>query len=103
MKHDIPVGTSEPQDFQLRANGAAINGTGLTIGIEVYSGGVLLVTQPTIAWLNQASGTVRVTGIEALTLGSYEVRFKLTDGAGKIAYCPNGLKADDWQVVAISA
>lgn len=104
-RYVIPLGTSEPQDFELRNNGVAINGTGYAIGIEVArfaDGAVIGVPAPSIAWLVQAAGTVRVTGVEAFVAGNYLVRFRLTDGSSKIAYVPNGEHADLWLVVPVA-
>jgi len=104
VSHYIPLGTSEPQDFLLRNNGQAIDGTGFTIGIEVSKladGVITPQSAPTVAWLSQSAGTVRVTGLESFALGNYLVRFKLTDGGGKVGYVPNGKTADLWVVVPI--
>lgn len=107
MTHIIPKGTTEPQDFVLRDNGAAINGTGLTVAVEMYTrtDGVEAAVSPapTAAWLSQATGTVRVTGVGALDAANYYVRFKVTDGSGNIGYFPNREKADVWRVVAVGA
>jgi len=104
MTHDIPFSTSEPQDFELRDKGVAIVGTGLSVALEITTAaGAPVATPPTVAWLNQAAGTVRVTGTENLALGDYRVRFKLTDAGGKVGFCPNGEKADLWRVVVKTA
>lgn len=100
MTHTIPYGTSEPQDFELQDNGEAIDGTGFAVGIEILTHtGEDVGTEPTVAWLSQADGTVRVSGVENLAVGTYKVRFTLTDGSGKVGYVPNGLVADTWKVV----
>ena len=90
-------GDSEPKDFQILNDGAALNGTGWTPTI------VMPDTAPalTVAWLDQAAGTVRVTGHEALTEGDYLFRFQLTNGAGKIGFAPNIKQADKWRVVPL--
>lgn len=110
MTHVIPVGTSEPQDFALRDDGAAIDGTGLDVELEIYTrvdGEMVQLDDdddpPVAEWLDQVAGTVRVTGCESLEIDNYFVRYKLTDGAGNIGFCPNGAKADLWKVVAIPA
>lgn len=107
MKYTIPFGTSEPQDFALKDDGEALDGSGFTLALEIkkhVTGGTEVVTgPPAVAWLNQSGGTVRVTGVEGLALGSYLVRYKLTDGLGKVGYAPNGEKADLWHVVAVAA
>lgn len=106
MKHVIPVGTTEPQDFALLDDGEAVVGTGFTLGLrisqKVDGAYVALDVPPTVAWLSQAAGTVRVSGAGALAIGSYLVRYTLTDGGGKVGFVPNGEKADLWQVVAVA-
>lgn len=107
MKHTIPVGTSEPQDFMLKDKGTAIVGTGLTVEFKIEkregtSGTSAVAAPPTAAWLDQPGGTVRVTGTEVLAIGSYLVRYKLTDGAGKVGFVPNGDKSDVWHVVPVA-
>lgn len=100
MVHVIPVETSEPQDFQLRDDGAAYDGTGITVTLEIAeSTGATIATPPTVAWISAAAGTVRVSGVETLAVGTYYVRYVLTDGAGKVGYIPNGRPPDIWYVV----
>lgn len=100
----IPLGTSEPQDFALRNDGEPFDGTGFnSLEIEVYLSGQTTVVEygPTVAWLSQAHGTVRVSDVDQLDVGSYLVRFKVTDSDGKIGYFPNGKSASVWAVVPI--
>ncbi|MGE3175937.1 MAG: hypothetical protein AB7O32_00590 [Vicinamibacterales bacterium] len=101
--HVIPEGTGEPQDFQLRNDGSALVGTGLTVSLEIaaYSGAAV-VSPPSVAWLDQAAGTVRVTGTELLPRDSYAVRYKLEDVAGAIGFVPNAAAPDVWQVVRVT-
>ncbi len=100
----IPVGSSEPYDFQLKNNGAALNGGGLTVTLEIVKGAsVAVVDPPTVAWSDQPNGIVRVLGMEKLTTGTYRVRYKLTDSSARIGYAPNQDAADVWNVVKVSA
>ena len=55
---------------------------------------------PTVAWLAQATGTVRVSWPYVLPVGSYRVRFTLTDSGGKLGYAPNSDDPDKWLIVA---
>ncbi len=107
MIHVIPIGTSEPQDFQLKNNGTALNGSDFDVELEIFAKTTTepaAVEGPPLAeWLDQDAGTVRVTGCEALALGIYFVRFKLTDSDDNIGFFPNGDKADVWRVVEIPA
>ena len=84
MKHTMVVGTSEPQDFQLEDDNANLDGSGWDVDIEFRTGG----EDVTVAWLNQAAGTVRVSGLEDLAAGIYYFRFTLTDGSS-LAYVPS--------------
>jgi hypothetical protein len=99
----IVEGTSEPQDFQLEDDGEALVGTGFTVALKLYSNGTLVTTSaPTVAWLSQAAGTVRVSGCEGLSAGEYRVRFTLTDGSSKVGFVPGGpnvTEADRWIIV----
>jgi hypothetical protein len=99
----IVQGTSEPQDFQLYDDDVELIGTGFTVALKVYANGTLVSTNPpTVAWLSQAAGTVRVSGVENLTAGEYHVRYTLTDGSSKVGYIPGGpniMEADRWIIV----
>jgi hypothetical protein len=99
----IPLGTSEPQDFALKNDGEPFDGTGFDLDIEVYASGEILEVEygPTVTWLSQGTGTVRVTGVEGLEVGTYLVRFRVTDSDLKIGYFPNGKQANIWSVVPI--
>lgn len=100
MKHVIVEGTTEPQDFALLSDQVALVGTGLTLGIDFRETSDEL-DDVVVAWLDQAAGTVRVTGLEGLPTGNYHVRFTLTDGGGTVGYAPNGSAADEWRVVRV--
>jgi hypothetical protein len=104
MTHDIPYGTSEPQDFALLDEGSPLVGTGLTVDLVITRANGTSVGSPvpTVAWLDQALGTVRVSGVEGLALGSYRVRYQLTDGGGSVGFSPNGAVADTWNVVRVT-
>lgn len=97
--YEIVQGTTEPQDFQLYDDGAALVGTGWTVTLVFRE--TLGVTPPTVAWLSQAAGTVRVSGIDALPVGRYHVRYKLTDDASKFGYAPSGDASDVWHIVRV--
>jgi hypothetical protein len=96
MQYTWVEGTTEPNDFQLKDDGANLVGTDFDVDIEFREAGV----SATVAWLDQAAGTVRVTDVTGMTVGkTYHFRFTLTDGNGKIGYCPNAFAADAWCVV----
>jgi hypothetical protein len=99
LTHTMVEGTSEPQDFQLLSDRAIIDWSEWDVEIEwrTEPGETL----PEVAWLDQATGTVRVTGCEAMPVGEHLFRFKITDGAGDVAYVPNKAAADTWRVVPV--
>lgn len=103
MMDPLPEGTSEPYDVALFDDGAALVGTGLDVELVIVTseGEDVGSPAPTAAWLNQTTGTVRITGAEILTLGQYAVRFKLTDGGGKVGYVPNKDQWETWEVVKV--
>ena len=105
IRHIIPEGTTEPQDFQLQADGSDLDATGLTLGIKINDrDGTAVTLAGTIGYLVQADGTVRVQlGSADLPLdkSAYRVRFSITDGAGKVAFIPNGKDPDIWQIVPV--
>lgn len=89
----IPLGTSAAQDFQLREGDPGsvgnLDGAGLTVALVITrKDGVAIATPPIIDWLDQAGGTVRVTGVEELPVGNYYVRYKLTDTSSKSRFIP---------------
>ena len=104
----IPYGTTEPLDLQLTDDGEAIDGSGLTLGLEIfhYTGGTMVDLgsgeSPTVAWLSQSDGTVRVTNADVLAVGSYYARFTLDNGVDSLGYVPNGKSADQWKVVPVA-
>ena len=94
-------GATAPLDFRLKEAGVAFDGTGFTVGLEISTsaGQAIGSPEPTVAWLDQADGTVRVSGRETLTVGEYSVRYKVADGAGAFDYFPRGEPADMWAVI----
>jgi hypothetical protein len=98
MKHTMVVGTTEPQDFELLESGAALDGTDLEVEIEFRED----VSGVTVAWLDQAGGTVRVSGAENLSARTYHFRFKVTDNSDDFGYIPNLESApNEWRVVRV--
>lgn len=101
MTYTMPVGTSEPADFQIFDDGAATDGTGLLVELLLYRAGSLVDQSLTVEWLDQSAGTVRVTGTEDLAVGSYKFRFRLTGGAGSVGFAPNAGASGNWRVTKV--
>lgn len=98
MQHTMVYGTTEPQDFELFSDGEALVGTGLTPTIEFREAGV----SATVAWLDQAAGTIRITNMTGMSANSkYHFRIRLTDVSLNFGYCPNGYAPDEWAVVSV--
>ncbi len=111
MRHITVVGTSELQTFQLLEDGGPLNGSTWDVEIAFRTDVVPALTpeqvsgisQVTAAWLDQLTGTVRVSGVEFLPTGKYYFRFEVT-GGGKTAYFPvaqPGGAAAEWFVVHV--
>lgn len=95
MKTYVPAGVSEARDFQLSDANGPIVGTGLAVD-------VLWATNPcplSAAWIDEAAGTVRVTGLNALAIGTYLFRFRLTGAGPVVGYVPDGACPDKLIVV----
>lgn len=104
----IVLGETTAKLQQLTEEGEPLVGTGLDVELEIkkYVGAVMTAVDedelPTVAWQNQALGIVEITEVENLSVGSYFVRYKLTNGDAEFDYVPNGEKADLWTVVAVA-
>jgi hypothetical protein len=107
QQFEIVVGTSAPRFYQLTNDGGTLIGTGFTVALSISKlvdgAPTAIESAPSVEWLDQAAGTVRVSGLEVLTLGNYLVRYKLTDLDDEIDYCPNDGPADIWRVVPVPA
>ncbi len=97
------LGTTDPEDFVL----TNIVGDDLDVTLEIYKrtgfgqGDLAEVEEPPdVDWLDEEARTVRVTGLENLALGAYQVRFKISQGADH-GYVPDGEHADLWIVVPV--
>jgi hypothetical protein len=87
--------------FQLMEGGSPLNLTGATVAIlmtdntgTVIATGAVSVTDATngkVAW------TPATTADLVASKSPYQVRWKITDGSGKIKYVPSGLR-DVWEI-----
>lgn len=89
MTHTLVKGTTAAQDFQLTDDGEPLDGTGHELSIEFSAGSVDATSAVEVAWLEQASGTARMTGTGDLPVGDHQWRWKLTDGEELVGYIPN--------------
>lgn len=101
MAEALVEGWTGPLDFTLLADGAAIDGTGMTVALALRdrNGGLVDVTGK-VAWIDAATGTVRYSpAADDLKAhrSPYNARFRVTDGSGKDVFFPN-TGADEWTV-----
>lgn len=102
MAISLVTGWTSPIDYILKADGTAVNLTGMTVAIQVYGrsgntlsvSGAVEVTSPTTGAVRFTPASSDISRSRSLC---YEVRFKVTDSNGKIAYFPNGA-AEVWNI-----
>lgn len=94
---ELVTGWTGPLDFQLLADGAAINLTGMTVDlILTASDGTSIPTTGDTSVQDAALGKVRYTpdATDLLVASSpVKMRWKVTDGAGAVVYHPSARPA----------
>lgn len=100
MPEHFVEGWTAPIDYQLKKNGAAFNGTGMTVSLNLRDrdGVEITETGPT-AWLDASQSTVRFTPAAAdLTFvrSPIRARFKVVAGA-EVVFFPRG-EAEEWVI-----
>lgn len=103
MAENLVPGWTEPLDFTLLEDDIAADLTGQTVVIDVIDkNGTAVAPLGATTVPDPTAGHVRYspTGTEFTVAGQpYGVRWKVTDGSGKVAFFPNG-KRDQWKVAA---
>lgn len=102
---NLVEGETKPVDVTLfdgeGTSRTATDGSGLSVTMDLRDrNGSVVPFAGKVDWLVAASGTVRYSpAAEDLKAerSPYHVRFKVTDGSGKVAPYPNG-EADVWTV-----
>lgn len=101
--YNLVEGWTDPIDCILQADGAALNLTGLSVSLLAWNKALSpLTVAGSVSVTSAAAGTVRYspTSGDALILHAnspVSVRWKLTDGSGKIRFIPN-TDPDRWVV-----
>ncbi|MEZ5421128.1 MAG: hypothetical protein R2708_27840 [Vicinamibacterales bacterium] len=95
---EIVEGWTDRLSLQLTEDGAAFDGTGLTVSALdlVDCDGTVVTPGGTVAWLTQASGTIYYDPAAAdfvATKSPYRARVLVTDGAGDKRWYPNDAPA----------
>lgn len=90
----IVAGETAPIVIPLFEDGAALDGTGMTVSDVLLTGkdGTQVDTSTKFAWSVQADGTVAYSPAAAdfdAEKSPYRVRMKITDGTGKVRFYPN--------------
>ena len=97
---------TDPIDYQLKkvaSDGTitVLNMTGMTLALDVFDAkGNSVTVSGTVSIVTPSSGTVRFEPASADLLNAkspYEIRWKVTDGSGKIAFFPRA-QAEKWIV-----
>lgn len=106
MSLDLVQGWTDPIDYQLKkvaSDGTitVLNMTGMTLALDVFDGkGNSVTVSGTVSIVTPSTGTVRFAPASADLLNTkspYEIRWKVTDGSGKVAYFPRS-EAEKWIV-----
>jgi hypothetical protein len=93
MQH-FTEGWTTPIEYQLKKNGAAFNATGMTVETILTDKDKVEITEVgSTAWSDAANSIVKYSPAASdLTAARSPmgIRWKVTDGAGKIAFFPQG-------------
>jgi len=88
-------------DYQLKADGIAVNLNGLTVSIVARKqDGAAITLTGTLTITDEPTGKVRFApgATDILAASSpCQVRFKVTDGFSKVTYFPSG-GAEQWNI-----
>ena len=99
--YNLVEGWTDPIDCILIADGSALNLTGITVAVVAYDASNAPLTLTGSVSIPSASlGQVRFSPSAGDLVNSkspMRIRWKLTDGAGKIRYVPNA-EPDRWNV-----
>lgn len=100
--YDVVEGWTGRLTFQLLADGAALDGTGLTVSaldlVDAHNHPVQ--TTGDFGWVTQSAGTVYYDPDASdfvAARGPYRLRYQVTDGGSKVVWFPNG-KPDEIRV-----
>lgn len=88
----ITEGRTVPIDFQCLINGAAFDGTGMSVSAVLHDKNQEEVDVDA-AWLNMTLATVRISPADAtfaFETGPYRFRVQVIDTNGKVGYFPEG-------------
>ena len=105
MPLEITEGWTAPIDYQLLDDGVAVDHTGFTVALilkDAFGGAPSTTSTGEVAYLTSTDAKVRYqpsSGDLRASRSPYTARFKVTDGAGKIAFYPQGA-AERWDVIA---
>ena len=103
LAFDLPIveGWTGDLDFALKADGAVVDLTGMTVELLLYKADKTLVdTASDVTVPDAANGVVRYSPDPTDLLAAdtpHTSRFKVTDGGGKVVYFPSG-QLDRWTV-----
>jgi len=100
---EVVQGWTGPIDMQLKADGVAVDLTGMTVVLILKDkDGTSVDTAGDVSILDAATGKVRYLGdpTDLVAANSpFRARWQVTDGAGRVVYFPSG-PPDVWKVYA---
>lgn len=99
--YNLVEGWTDPIDCIIKADGVALSLTGITVAIVASDKNGSSVTMPgTVSVTDAAAGKVRYAPSAATDLlnsrSPMNIRWRLTDGSGKIRFVPNAPNRDKW-------
>lgn len=102
MTTELVEGWTAAIPFTLKADGAALDLTSLTVTLELRGrDGSPVNTTSKVAVTSAAAGQVTFTPVAGdlvASLSPYEARFVVTDTNGKVLKVPNSQQPDLWKV-----
>lgn len=102
MAANLITGWTEDIDYILKADDVVVNLSGMTVAIQAKDqNGNAISMSGSLVIQDAAAGKVRFSpaagDISRVQSDTYYVRWKVTDGSGKISYFPNA-GAEQWTI-----
>lgn len=94
LNDEYTEGWTAPIEYWLQHDGVSFNATGMTPSIVLKDrDGNAVVVSGTVEWADALTSKIRFNPANTDFIASkspYKLRWKVTDGSGKVAYYPQG-------------